>query len=1063
MNEELSKSKQIEQTIIAEAGQMRTKDPLQRDAFRPLDEHETQTQLSKLNMSVMIYQERNGEAVEYHKTPERETADRVHAKVEDEYANLSWSQKRKLASRQKKNLETANKQGVEGATGLTIPMMEAYERAKQEANDVISPEVINQEPQNHVLLKMPPDTTLFDKRYKEKNDIPYEIDRMAVRMAQLNAISREYETYLTGIANGQVPRKLDYEAECAAQMEIKTKLNRALEALLRANAVNSGEPSPFDEEELAKDRNELLRSCITDYERAAENYDKLLDRHRSRIFHECAEGGLGDIPVNDEEVREYGFSFRERPAMLDEIKAQMDDPANAEYIEKNAPTIASVWKQLIRITRTIDQLGAKRSHVENIDAGSMTKEKNAMNEHIAGLGLTAETYEKILKHFISGQELDERDALILHSDFGVYSEQWYQFETKNPDYDIKPKTKQISEVINNRTRRVNSSSAKFFNSLPYEQVNPELDVRVIAGLCKGWETGADGKPLTREDADIMENETKWIRDIFGNDVTARNARLDEYLDEYINTVYETDYIRTSSILGDPLGALHTAQVGLLLDNFSVAFPDYFDSLSPEMKGKLMFASKRNTLLTSYIVTSLSVNGGVEQSGALVDKTYTESVAPLLEHFREQLLPYLKNYGEGVRAAGFDAVTDEYSLEEYPTIDKAINVMTTPRFVEKLNKRREKNLPCTELSQVFKSMDGKTMGMILDEVMSFDFDEAEIETIKRNGFGGASVSFSFDFGTDDMAQIGDIINLIADGGEKALEYGANEQVAQELKASYADFQREVVENSRIKRRVELISPFDMGLGVGEAKLKKVANEFPELAGEVTQYAQRARSLMSQLYKDTLASDKRLSVEHLQKVVGVFARNNISFIKEHREPLIEYMNDETKQPEITTRASVNIGGEQLDLYGDMAEQTLEQSRLEAKQAQLGDGFGAWLQTLKTLTAEANEAYISMRKCNAPAAEYFAKTGEISRLYTSLGKAKGDRDKAAEGTPERQEAIDRIESLDKTIREKEPAIKDVPVFGKIERHKNFMQFELLQKEVYFQNTYEKKIQQIKDHFSA
>lgn len=704
MNEEIKKSKRFEEQIRSDA-QLTER----RDAFESFDGTEMRDKVIKLQAVAeqAEYEEAvaHGSHAEMHNTayaaPERQM--RVHKQVEAADAELSWSQKRKLAKRQRGNLAQAGEQGVKNATAFTVPLQLARAQGRLEAEAhvrALQPGELGE------LSARQPDETLFDQHYKKDGSIPYDVDKMYLRLAELKKVGEQYEHYRQAHPLGDAGGDLEYESRCEAQAKLEQSLSRAIDALMHANAVSVERGTQLTERELVGDRADLLQRCVAAYEQQAANFDELRETARRELIDKkVREQHVLDIAHDREETETLGFSFRQRPAELDELRSLIDAPENSVNVEKNASVIRNVLREYIRAQRTLEDRRSALQLTQNAGE-SFEKLRSDAGSDAFRLEGTVAAYADILRSLTTGAQLEAIPELLLEKQFGIVTQHRLNVEANAPDSAATEESKKLRAHELEVKRQKNETIFKYYQGLGPDVVNKNMDRRILLGLCKGWKTDADGNPATEADRETMQRETKWVSDLYGRDAAARHAVIDSVLDRIISmkldkSMFTDDYIRGHY---DELREL--SMLGLFYDNLERGDPEYFQSFSAERRADLEAACARNLSFVPYLKNRMVAATGLEEDNHYASKisiaAYTEA-AKLQEPLCEETL---KNYETRRKELRFDFTTDDFSLAECRNFDELFTNMTPQHFADKLKARRAKGLPCEDMGSSLHSCRGR---------------------------------------------------------------------------------------------------------------------------------------------------------------------------------------------------------------------------------------------------------------------------------------------------------------------------------------------------------------------
>lgn len=969
MDEHITKSKQIETNIVRDIRQNRLNtESKKRDVFSAYDPEEQKRQLARMQSVAIRVQHEDalihGYTSEYSIPVSEKAAERTHAQVEDEYAGLSWSQKRKVAKRQKKALKEAKRGGIQDATELTQPLS-AEKTAAEEAWNEREKTLTAQE--REALRTKRPEADLFDRHYTKGGSQPYDIARMTARLKELELVERDMQAYRQRLQEDPSAEDWKMEAEYMAQEELRNSLGKAVEALYDANAVTRREqPHQYlTVNDYAINRQELLKKCVEDYQRMAENYDLVVFRCQQQLSTAKLQKHLKDTPGNEADEQDFGFSFLQRPAELDALRALMNAPENAQRVLDNKEVIAVIWREYIRLSRTIDEKQAEIQLQTEKGGVEFAQLKAANASEVFRFEGLRDAYATILRHFTAGEELDTYTDALLKDLTGVHIHTYTEYRLKTDKLYQGVYTNERSETVRkafiDRAAQINQSIFKYFVSLPADQINDKMDPRMLLCLCDGWQTDMNGQPLTEKDREIMERETKWVRDLYGNNAEERHAIIDQEIELYTQTDLPKNLLSDEFILQDPVGLRKFVYRYLLLDNFISGDPEYYQSLPPQTRAKIDFMSNVAVMLATYLTHKQVLKTGVDEKYEYLKATDKETCEMIAAALEPELRKSLQNLDKRMKAYVFDTTTDTFTVEEQPSADTAFNVMRSPRFLTKLQNRAKKGLPCDDLGQIFDIMGGKTLAEYYESIISPQYTEEQKQEMRHSGFAGRTVNIDgVDFGTDDLMHCVDVIQKLTEGGSDALEYGVDEITAQELKQYYDVFCEEAYANANLRIIYANLVGFGGEFSFGLQQLKGHESEFPALVDSMSRYRSIALPKLEEVEQAMVATDQKLRAELFIDIISVMERNNVCFEVEHRAPLKAYMDDPATAPVIEHSVSCMLDGAELKLYGEQGGlPQISAETLERKREALGDGFGAWAQELTQLVTQANEQFVRDRK--------------------------------------------------------------------------------------------------------
>ncbi|MEG2009886.1 MAG: hypothetical protein RR032_05760, partial [Oscillospiraceae bacterium] len=711
MNEEQLKSHKIELEIREDlkANSSLSLEENSQVALKPYSELEQDSRFSKMAdiSDVVQYEETLKQGLKesfipYSKEETQAEQRATHKQVEDSYANLSWSQKRKLKSRQKDYIKEAKNKGTEDATGLTLPMLSL----KTSADEMLDGYLENMDISERKALKTnKPNPALFDQHYDNKgqdnlyNDCPYDILTMQQRMQELNYVHGTYSVTRRLDTEDGYPSNLEDYAHYEAQEKIRVSLGKAMEALYNANAIPAPELKFLSEEELQEDKNELLKRLIKEYEDTASNFDASVEAQRHAVFERNRKESMEKLPQNLQELKDFGRSFAERPAEIDTIRSLMNDPANAQLVGQNSQYIKKAWKEYLRTQFTIDEKKVGIKLFQNPQDTTFTPIHNEEIKDVYRFEGMATAFEDILRHLILGERLTPFADLLALNTISYETDYRREIEAKYPNVALNENSAKIRKQRKIAEDQCANTAVKYLNSLPKAQVNKEMDIRIV-GLLDGWKTDVDGNPASDEDRETMERETKWIRDLYGVDAEARHRVIDAYVDNYINMKTTPEMLTLEYVLAHHLELSKIAQSSLLLDNFENGDPEYFENFSESKKAQLEIASTRASNLGAYIQHATKVATGLTDGNLYANELSIEHSENMVKMYKPRVLEDLATYEKRVNEAKFDAETDNFSEAEYINIDKAFLNLTKERFLGKLEKRKKLGLPCDDMGDLF---------------------------------------------------------------------------------------------------------------------------------------------------------------------------------------------------------------------------------------------------------------------------------------------------------------------------------------------------------------------------
>lgn len=1073
MNEQIKKSTLIETKIVSDLQQdRRVSEAVKQDVFSSFARTEQDEQL--LNMQRVAIKVQNEDALLHGSEPiyidneeiyQEKQTQRVHQQAQDEYAGMSWSQKRKLNKKQEKNLMQARTAGVQNATKLTLSM--AVAKSESEFSWDGQLQSITQQ-QREAMREKRPDASLFDKHYSQGSDLPYDIPALTTRLKELELVKTDADEYFQRVAQDGTAADWQLETKFRAQDKLRISLGRAVEALYLANAVNLRRADYLTEEELAMDKNKLLEACVSEYQKNAENYDVVVYDCKTELSEHYLQKELEAAPKNAEEQRTFGFTFERHPAEIDALRQLMDSPQNSELVTKNKEQIASMWREYIRVSRTIDEKQTENRLMQEKGAESFLELKNANSSMIFRFEGLRDAYAAILRHFITGEELDTyTDALMptMVQKLGrTYTDHRLQTEKLYPGSAANEHSEGVRKCLVDRMVKLNQSTVKYLFSLPEEQVNSAMDVRIVAGLCDGWKTDLNGEPLTEEDRAVMQRETKWVRDLYGKDAAARHAVIDEEIAHYINTDLPATLLNDEFILSDPIEVEKFKQRYLLLDNFKTGDPEYFESLAPEIKAKIDFMSDFAVKFAIFLNYNQMRLTAVDDKLQYIDEGNMQYSEMMTDTFKAELKDKRVNLKRDMRLAVFDATTDTFTLEEEPERRRTLRLLDSPRFLTKLQNRTKKGLPCNDLGDIFEMLGGKTLAEYYESILHPQYSEEEIEEMRNIGFGGRSISIDgLDFGTDDMARCADTIKLLSKGGDFALEYGLDEAAAQELKNYYDLFREESLNNAVLKQQYEYLGPFNDNFPIALKTLKGHESEYPQLVASMSHYRDLATTKLDELLNSVMASDRELNGDLFTSIISVLEKHGVSFEKEHRAPLGAYMDDHSTDPVPENMVSFAVNGVELRLFGDEGElPQISDEQLEQKRSQLGEGFGPWASELAQLVDTANAQFIKSAKYFDLSSRYLVSSSKAFSAETNRQEQERKRAVLDPQSPEYAELTQKIEQNRQIEEAEHHSMADIPVFNQVRHKITTLQYELLMKDTACHRNYELILEKIAQHLA-
>ncbi|MEG0778886.1 MAG: hypothetical protein RSG55_08565, partial [Oscillospiraceae bacterium] len=671
MNEEQLKSHKIELEIREDlkANSSLSLEENSQVALKPYSELEQDSRFSKMAdiSDVVQYEETLKQGLKesfipYSKEETQAEQRATHKQVEDSYANLSWSQKRKLKSRQKGYAKEAKRKGTEGATGLTLPML----ASKKSADEMLDGYLANMAVSEREALKSnKPDPAIFDQHYVNKeqdnlyNDCPYDILTMQQRMQELNYVHETYSVTRRLDTEEGYPSNLEAYAHYEAQEEIRTSLGKAMEALYNANAIPVSGIKFLSEEELQEDKNVLLKRLIKEYEDTASNFDASVEAQRHAVFERNRKESMEKLPQNIQDMKDFGRSFAERPAEIDTIRSLMNDPANAQLVGQNSQYIKKAWKEYLRTQFTIDEKKVGIKLFQNPQDTTFTPIHNEEIKDVYRFEGMATAFEDILRHLILGERLTPFADLLALNTISYETDYRREIEAKYPNVALNENSAKIRKQRKIAEDQCANTAVKYLNSLPKAQVNKEMDIRIV-GLLDGWKTDVDGNPASDEDRETMERETKWIRDLYGVDAEARHRVIDAYVDNYINMKTTPEMLTLEYVLAHHLELSKIAQSSLLLDNFENGDPEYFENFSESKKAQLEIASTRASNLGAYIQHATKVATGLTDGNLYANELSIEHSENMVKMYKPRVLEDLATYEKRVNEAKFDAETDNFS-------------------------------------------------------------------------------------------------------------------------------------------------------------------------------------------------------------------------------------------------------------------------------------------------------------------------------------------------------------------------------------------------------------------
>lgn len=1075
MNEELQKSKKLEEQIRAESQTTEHKETF--SSYTQVERHDALNALQQASRAVqyedMLAHGYKGEMpLESYDNEQRE---HVHRQAEAADAGLSWSQKRKVRKQQMKDREQAQSAGVQNATALTVSLSLARAQGQFEADehmDKLTPDEFGE------LSRQRPDEALFDRHFREKDSNPYDVTKMSCRLAELKRVAANYTEYKNNVAAGSVPQDLDYECRCESQAQIQRSLSRAMDALFHANAIPLRE-TLLTEEELAGDRTALKNQCIKQYEHDAANYDALVTETSKAIFNRNISKELAKTPVNEQDEKELGFSFRQRPAELDELRRLIDAPENSQNVEKNAPVIRKVLGEYIRAQHTLDERRTGVTLLDRAGENFQTLRDSEKSDvfHLEGL---VSSYATILRSLTTGAPMDTFSDFMLAKQFNIYTPQRIEAESKYDGVNVDKSSLVIRKQFEDNQQQLANSISKYFGSLPPEQVNKRMDSRIVLGLCKGWKTDSDGNPLTEDDRKTMERETKWVHDLYGKtddtprtDKTeeaarleknqqieqARHAVIDQYIDRYVGLKLDEKMLTTDYIRAHYAELTEMTQIMLLLDNFQAGDPDYFKTLPKERQIMLDAAAKSYFSVTPYLKYTMSVTTGLEENGHFSSPEALGNYKATADMLQPQAKEAIKYHNARMHEIHFDLTTDNFSAAEGGSFTELFGSMSPEHFADKLKSRTKKGLPCNELGEFCEFMHGQTLADYYEAKLHPQYAAEDLARMRDQGFGGASVHFDdLEFGTDDLGTVYETIKVIANGGADAAAYGADEETSARVAVLFERFRDESLENAKLKALVSNMEEFLNPLDKAVRSMADIQKDYPTLYASIRQYAQLGKASSDDFCDKVLESDHKLRAGVYLDIIGLLGEKNISFRADQRAALADYMNDPAQVPEIDVQRAVDLNGQQLQVNGMEAGDLVTERRIAKKREQLGEGFPAWSEQLAAKVAEANAAYATGRKYHSVAESYFVKA---HAKYT----ANGDMMDAEKKCKEKNLSEEELARRQADYEEKKKAYDAIdpkagnPVFSKIGSKSHFMQYELMQKEEACEKQYNAVVTEIRD----
>ncbi|MEG1191337.1 MAG: hypothetical protein RSD48_07860, partial [Oscillospiraceae bacterium] len=671
MNEEQLKSRKIELEIREDLkNSSLSLEENSQVALKPYTESERDSRFLRMESvsDVVQYEDslKHGSKEDY--TPNavkqgQEVQRATHKQVEDSYANLSWSQKRKLKSRQKDYMKEAKNKGTEDATGLTLPMLSL----KTSADEMLDGYLENMDISERKALKTnKPNPALFDQHYDNKgqanlyNDCPFDILTMQQRMQELNYVHGTYSVTRRLDTEEGYPSNLEEYAHYEAQEKIRVSLGKAMEALYNANAIPAPELKFLSERELQEDKNVLLKRLIKEYEDTASNFDATVEAQRHAVFERNRKESMEKLPQNIQDMKDFGRSFAERPPEIDTIRSLMNDPANAQLVGQNSQYIKKAWKEYLRTQFTIDEKKVGIKIFDSPQNKTFNPIRNKEIEDVYRFEGMATAYEDILRHLILGERLSPFADLLARTAISYETDYRREIEAMYPNVALNEHSVEVRKQFKTAKDQCSNTVAKYLDSLPEAQVNSKMDIRIAKGLLNGWKTDADGNPASDEDRETMERETKWIRDFYGVDAEARHRVIDDYVDSFINMEIKKEMLTPEYAITHFLELNKISQISLLLDNVKNGDPEYFNSFSESKKAQIEIASKRALNLSMYIQHNFQYATGITEGNFYANKASVENAKSTVEMFKPLVLEDIATYEKRVNEAKFDAETDNFS-------------------------------------------------------------------------------------------------------------------------------------------------------------------------------------------------------------------------------------------------------------------------------------------------------------------------------------------------------------------------------------------------------------------
>lgn len=155
-----------------------------------------------------------------------------------------------------------------------------------------------------------------------------------------------------------------------------------------------------------------------------------------------------------------------------------------------------------------------------------------------------------------------------------------------------------------------------------------VDGRVLKNFCQGYRTNKKGKPLTREDAKIKEEDERFLEAYSSGDLNQRRPYLDQIVDEMLS-IQITDEMLTPDYIVQNIVEMKTMTDKMTY--FENIFKDrinqpYFQGLDP-----LKITLLQTRVLNNYAVLGTLLVHTAAAKGALIDRIqYTDGDLSLYE-------------------------------------------------------------------------------------------------------------------------------------------------------------------------------------------------------------------------------------------------------------------------------------------------------------------------------------------------------------------------------------------------------------------------------------------------